>query len=200
MPKTRFQNKQILDKRRQDIIEGSIQVFLMKSYKTITIDDITKSLNISHGLFYHYFKNKEELTKTIVLDIDESIGKKFNSISKTSDSIDFFMNLLDYYLKLIKDDKNIKKLILIKDLRNQQNPVLKSLKVNFDEQIIKKTLQNLKILNESGLLINPYAMTVKYLELLFDGLLLTSYNHENKKVFKAKNLIKTFIKEEEINV
>jgi hypothetical protein len=61
MPRTREQNKRILEQRKNEIIESAITIFTVKDYKDVTIDDITNKLNISHGLFYHYFKSKKEV-------------------------------------------------------------------------------------------------------------------------------------------
>ena len=34
-----------------------------KGYDNATVDDIVKKAKCSHGLFYHYFKNKKEIFK-----------------------------------------------------------------------------------------------------------------------------------------
>ena len=61
MPKTKPQCEQIKDKRRKDLIKTATRIFAFENYKSVTIDDITTELNWSHGLFYHYYKNKEQL-------------------------------------------------------------------------------------------------------------------------------------------
>lgn len=61
MPKTKPQCEQIKDKRRKDLIKTATRIFAFENYKSVTIDDITSELNWSHGLFYHYYKNKEQL-------------------------------------------------------------------------------------------------------------------------------------------
>lgn len=61
MPKTKLQNEQIKLERYNHIIDVSIVIFAFRYYGSVSVDMITKEANCSHGLFYHYFKNKEDL-------------------------------------------------------------------------------------------------------------------------------------------
>ena len=65
MPRSSEQNQAIKDKRRVHIIKAAIKVFAENGYDKIAIDDITRAAACSH-LFYHYFKNKEEILTAIV--------------------------------------------------------------------------------------------------------------------------------------
>ena len=66
MPRSSEQNQAIKDKRRVHIVKAAIKVFAENGYDDVAIDDITKAADCSHGLFYHYFKNKEEILTAIV--------------------------------------------------------------------------------------------------------------------------------------
>lgn len=59
MPRTPEQNQAIKDKRRKKLLNAAIKVFAAKRYDDVSIDDITKKVGCSHGLFYHYFETKE---------------------------------------------------------------------------------------------------------------------------------------------
>jgi len=61
MPKTKDQNAVIKSKRRREIIKCATYIFATTEYKNVTIDGIANEIGCSHGLFYHYFKNKEEV-------------------------------------------------------------------------------------------------------------------------------------------
>ncbi len=43
------------------IVESAIELFNSKGYVGASISDISKQANLSKGLLYHYFKNKDEL-------------------------------------------------------------------------------------------------------------------------------------------
>ena len=120
MPRTRKQNDAIKDKRRQDIIDAGLDLFIEKGFGGTSIDDITKKLKISHGLFYHYYKDKEELlldvrkyTRGVVftlVDYDESdplkyikiITKRFLNMIKNPDS-----NRCLYFIVSVSLDRKI---------------------------------------------------------------------------------------------
>ncbi len=51
---------------KERIIQESIRLFLRKSFRGTSIQDITSSVNISKGAFYWHFKSKNELLQTII--------------------------------------------------------------------------------------------------------------------------------------
>jgi len=69
MSRSVIQNEQIKEERKNTINSAAIKLFAINGYSTITIGDICKEANCSHGLFYHYYKNKFDLLKKIFLDI-----------------------------------------------------------------------------------------------------------------------------------
>ena len=60
--------------RRQQIIEGALQVFAHKGFEKATNKDIADAANIgSPGLIYHYFKDKADLLREVVESRAEAI-------------------------------------------------------------------------------------------------------------------------------
>lgn len=51
---------------REKIIHSAYILFLENGYKSTTYNELVKSLQMSKGAFYHYFKNKEELFHTVI--------------------------------------------------------------------------------------------------------------------------------------
>lgn len=97
MPRTLTQNKEIKDKRKELIIETSAALFCLYGYDNIVIDDIASKLKCSHGLIYHYFKNKD----AILVDICKK-------------ALNIFVNKLD--LSNFKDLKGIEKFIKVHEV------------------------------------------------------------------------------------
>lgn len=93
--------------RRHEIIDTAISLFIEKGYEQTSMLDITKSINVSPGLFYRYFKSKEEIYQAVIdtyvsqgIDIFLSmIGDENQTIV---DTIDTMQPLSD-----LKDDNNI---------------------------------------------------------------------------------------------
>lgn len=54
--------------REKFIIEAALKVFSTKGYASTRMADIAKEADMSYGLVYHYFENKEKLFDAIVED------------------------------------------------------------------------------------------------------------------------------------
>ena len=63
MENSKTNNKK--DVKRQQILNGAIRSFCEKGIVSTTVDDVCKKVGCSHGLFYHYYKNKDELLEDI---------------------------------------------------------------------------------------------------------------------------------------
>ncbi len=59
----------LAEKRRSEIIEAALEVFSEKGYHAAKIEDIANRLNIGHGTFYRYFKNKLDIFNHVVEDV-----------------------------------------------------------------------------------------------------------------------------------
>ncbi len=61
--------------RKNDIVQAALKAFCHNDYDHVSINSIIKESKTSKGVFYHYFKNKEQLYFYIVdLIIDEKIN------------------------------------------------------------------------------------------------------------------------------
>jgi TetR/AcrR family fatty acid metabolism transcriptional regulator len=92
---TNYKNKEKIDKMQDAIIKAAIKVYAAKGMHGIRIADIAKEANVSYGLVYHYFKNKEDVlnaifTKSINIFLkaienaavqEKSLKQKLNSIT-----------------------------------------------------------------------------------------------------------------------
>ena len=66
MPRTPSQNKAIKDARREQLLTIAQRFFAASTYSEVSIDKLTKAAECSHGLFYHYFPNKEAVFSALV--------------------------------------------------------------------------------------------------------------------------------------
>lgn len=84
----KFEKIDISTEKVKNIINAGFEVFSKNSFEKASTNDIVKKANVSRGLLYHYFKNKEELfdylvyyaTKTILIDMSNSIDWNENDI------------------------------------------------------------------------------------------------------------------------
>jgi AcrR family transcriptional regulator len=62
------------------LLDAGIQVFGSKGYFPARVDDIVKVAKTSHGTFYLYFANKEDLFRALALDVAEEIAALVESL------------------------------------------------------------------------------------------------------------------------
>ena len=98
-PRTKEQFQDIRLERKQQILEAALEVFAMNGYHKASISHIAKEANISKGLLYNYFDNKEKLLLDVMKDginyLLRGYGQQSNSPAKDQlkkmiiDSFDF---------------------------------------------------------------------------------------------------------------
>jgi AcrR family transcriptional regulator len=54
---------------RRRLLEAGVQVFAARGYHAARVDDIVKLARTSHGTFYLYFANKEDLFRALAEDV-----------------------------------------------------------------------------------------------------------------------------------
>lgn len=104
MPKLPLEYKKIKDERKLSILDASASIFIWRSVKSVTIDDIAKAAKCSHGLIYHYFRNVEDVYNTL-MNADTIITIKtslFASTNKTN-SYNQLERITQYFLIWISE-------------------------------------------------------------------------------------------------
>ena len=110
-PRTQEQNQVIKTEKRRLILETALKVFSEHGFHASSISHIAQKANISKGLLYNYFDNKEELLKTIIFDFADPILKKYPKENYCLSDVDveFF---IDKSFDFVLEDLNRSKLLL----------------------------------------------------------------------------------------
>jgi len=53
--------KRSADQRRQEFVRAAISLFFEQGVESTTMQHIAKAAGVSYGLFYHYFRSKEDI-------------------------------------------------------------------------------------------------------------------------------------------
>jgi AcrR family transcriptional regulator len=56
------------------LLDAAVDVFAARGYHTARVDDIVKAAKTSHGTFYLYFANKEDVLRALVLDVADALA------------------------------------------------------------------------------------------------------------------------------
>ena len=66
MPRTKEELDRIKAARKKGILASAIKIFCRNGYDNTKLDDIMRDCGCSHGLMYHYFRNKDEIFREIL--------------------------------------------------------------------------------------------------------------------------------------
>ena len=110
------------EQKKEQIIQGALELFAKKGFYATTIPDIAKSLNMSVGNLYNYFKSKDVLAKEIIVFISKYLGAKLKSINeenistkeKTRKIIEVYFktakrhpHMIDYFLRIYLSNREV---------------------------------------------------------------------------------------------
>ncbi len=94
------------------LLDAGIQVFAKRGYHAARVDDIVKAARTSHGTFYLYFSNKEDLFQALVADVADELATLRGSLGPVTPDekglaeleawLDRFAALYEHYGPIIR--------------------------------------------------------------------------------------------------
>src|ERR1700704_1906048 len=94
------------------LLDAGAQVFAQRGYHAARVDDIVKLADTSHGTFYLYFSNKEDLFRALALDVAEQMMHLAEDLPEISPEpegyaelrawLDRFSEIYDHYGPVIR--------------------------------------------------------------------------------------------------
>ena len=108
MPRTVEQNEIIRNERISKIVIASLYLFANKGYDATTLDEIAKTAGCSHGLLYHYYKDKYHLYNHLVNEVAFPIMRdRIINVDAKHKAKFVLRNVMTAYIKNLKseDDK-----------------------------------------------------------------------------------------------
>jgi AcrR family transcriptional regulator len=103
-PRTKKQNENIRQEKRELIIDIALEVFATHGYHGASISTIASHAGIAKGLIYNYFKSKEDLLKAILQKGVQNILAVFQHKIGEVITEEVFCQLLDIYFKQLKEN------------------------------------------------------------------------------------------------
>ena len=73
---------------RKLIVESAMKIFGEKNYTATSMSDISKNANISKGIIYHYFKNKDDLYLACVKICFDGLSQHLATFKKDTNNIE----------------------------------------------------------------------------------------------------------------
>lgn len=141
MPRTARQNAVIRDHRQQSIVNACLVLFSRQGFEAVTINDIVRTSHCSHGLFYHYFTDKDDALEAVINRSLEDMRKFFPWLEKLNgDPYIGLAELTAHLLDILSNDRS--------------NYLVHELNIYVSLHQLKTTRRSKK--NEIPLSIDPY--------------------------------------------
>ncbi|QXW92908.1 TetR/AcrR family transcriptional regulator [Rothia aeria] len=65
------------------LVTEARQRFARDGYTSVRIDDIVSSLGITKGALYHHFKNKKDLFRAVVCEVQQDVGRQIEDAARS---------------------------------------------------------------------------------------------------------------------
>ena len=100
------------EKRRQEILEAGLDLFIRKGFAATKIADIAERAGMSAGLMFHYFETKEKLYEEL---IRIGLGGPRSVLPDTAavDPIAYFENTAQQILYTVKSEPFVAKMFVL---------------------------------------------------------------------------------------
>lgn len=102
--------KEEAEQTRRDILQASLDMFCDKGYTRTTIDDIAKSINLTKGAIYWYFRNKPDILKALIVEDFQNTQAKLESYLPHPQTLDELKRHFMFLADLLEKDQNFRKL------------------------------------------------------------------------------------------
>ncbi len=95
-------------KREKEIINAAVKLFATKGYGSTKMVDIAQEVQLSVGNLYFYFKNKDELYISVILEASRrnitAIDNGLEHSAKDATGLDKILSVMEYYLDTMHSD------------------------------------------------------------------------------------------------
>ena len=135
--------KEKLIKKREAIITASRDLFAINGYENTKVEDITRSINISKGSFYTYFKTKEDVLFEVIEKLYSEYEKVLENINKSQDQKSILKEFFKIRLLIHMKYGNIKDTIiesLLSEVSNEKILSLRNRIISMNTDFIKNNI------------------------------------------------------------
>jgi AcrR family transcriptional regulator len=105
--------------RKNEIIDAAAELFLFHGFDETSVSDIVKKVGVAQGLFYYYFKSKDEVLNAMIERLTEYYYEEINRIGNDSrlNAVQKVQTIFKMMFSLVA--QNEKMVFLVHDERNE---------------------------------------------------------------------------------
>jgi len=152
------------EKRKIEIIRGALKLFASKGFYTTTIPDIARSLGMSAGNLYNYFKSKDLLAQEIIRHISAYLGARIREVNESGlSSREKIRRIVEIYFETARKEPEMIDFFLRVYLSNREvfkegcegmicvSEFMTEIMVFFDDGVARGELKNQDFFSAFGL-------------------------------------------------
>lgn len=164
-PRKKEDIEKIREISRNKIMDSALKLFAKHGFDKTSIRMIAKDAGVSVGLLYNYFKSKDEVLKTLFIDIFAEYLPVLKYSKKESDPFKRFKLTVDASMKLLENNRDKMKLYFSLMLNEEM------FKKGFDEfsSSMELIMQEFLLIFQEMKFENPY-MSLRIYSAALDGL------------------------------
>ena len=191
--------KEEAEQTRKDILQASLDMFCEKGYTRTTLDEIAKSINLTKGAVYWYFRNKPDILKALMLEDFKNTQAQLDSFMPDPQTLDDLKRHFVFLAEKIDTDNNFRKFLYFLFLQMEWSTGLISSFYDIIEELNNrpiKTIKNALLSSQkcgqiaSNLDVTATAYTI---HAMWAGLVLDKLRHQDKSLKEMVNYSFNFI-------
>ena len=189
----KIKNKELLERRQQQISEAAMKLFAQNGYHNTTVRDIARLSNISTGSVYDYVKSKEDIlflvSQKFFATLKENVEKALRGLDdpllKLKATIEATLTVIDnfqeYVLITYRESKHFKKQDLIGIFQQES-------------YFIDNFMKIFKEGNEKGVFrVNDPLLVANFLTMMTHSWALKRYSLKEYSLFRFKEMLIDFV-------
>ncbi|WP_342513261.1 TetR/AcrR family transcriptional regulator [Sporosarcina sp. FSL K6-1522] len=114
----------LIEKRREQIIQGAVKLFKKKGFHRATTREIAKEAGFSIGTLYEYIRSKEDVLYLVCDSIYNEVHNRLSNLPIQKGTIDGLRVAIDRYYRLI-DDMSDEFLVMYQESKSLQKDALR---------------------------------------------------------------------------
>ncbi|WP_432363638.1 TetR/AcrR family transcriptional regulator [Sporosarcina sp. UB5] len=101
--KSSVKDESLIEKRREQIIDGAVQLFKEKGFHRATTREIAKAAGFSIGTLYEYIRTKEDVLYLVCDSIYNEVQSRLSTLMDQEGNVEGLRMAIDTYFHLIDD-------------------------------------------------------------------------------------------------
>ena len=103
--------KEEAEQTRKDILQAALNMFCEKGYTRTTLDDIAKSINLTKGAVYWYFRNKPDILMALIQEDFKNTQEKLDTNNPNPQTLKEMKDNFLFLANMVDNDSNFRKLL-----------------------------------------------------------------------------------------